>query len=115
MIWNCGMYLAIIRKNESMKKILCLLTVAIGLSIASVSTTNAQTTVKEKQKKGMSGKAKGAIIGGVGGAVVGGAVGGGKGAVIGGVAGAGVGYAVGAHHDKKHPRKKIYKKKVETR
>jgi osmotically inducible lipoprotein OsmB len=85
------------------------------LSIACVDNTNAQTTVKEKNKKGMSHKAKDAIIGGVGGAVVGGAVGGGKGAVIGGVAGAGTGYAIGAHQDKKHPRKRIYKKKVETK
>lgn len=98
-----------------MKKLLCVLTVAMGLSIASFNNVSAQTTVKEKHKKGMSHKAKDAIIGGAGGAVVGGVVGGGKGAVIGGVVGAGTGYAIGAHQDKKHPRKKIYKKKVETK
>jgi osmotically inducible lipoprotein OsmB len=93
-----------------MKKIMYILTVAFGLSIASVQAQE----VKEKHKKAMSHKAKDALIGGGAGAIAGGVVGGGKGAVIGGVAGAGAGYAIGAHHDKTHPRKKIYKKKVEN-
>jgi osmotically inducible lipoprotein OsmB len=95
-----------------MKKVLCILTVAFGLSIASV---NAQTTVKEKNKKAMSHKKKDALIGAGGGAIIGGVAGGGKGAVIGGVAGAAGGYALGAHHDKKHPPKMIHKRKVESK
>ena len=65
----------------------------------------AQTTTKEQPKKGMSKKAKGAIIGGVGGAaagrVIAGKNGGTKGAIIGGVAGAAAGGAIGRKKDKK--------------
>jgi hypothetical protein len=65
----------------------------------SVSTNNAQV------KKGMSSRAKGAIIGGVGGAVVGGvATKSTKGAVVGGVVGAGVGYLLGRKKDKRTGR-----------
>ena len=55
--------------------------------------------------------AKGAVIGGVAGAGVGAAVSHdrSKGAIIGGVVGAGAGYAIG--HKKKHPPKKVYRKK----
>ena len=57
-------------------------------------------------KKGWSGKAKGAVIGGVGGAVVGAAVSDkkGKGALIGGAVGAGAGYLIGRDQDKKNGR-----------
>jgi outer membrane lipoprotein SlyB len=58
------------------------------------------------EKKGMSKAAKGAIIGGVGGALVGAAVSKkkGKGAIIGGVAGAGGGYVIGRSKDRKDGR-----------
>jgi uncharacterized protein YcfJ len=66
--------------------------------------TEAQTTTQQP-KKGVSKKAKGAIIGGVGGAVAGrviaGKNGGTKGAVIGGVTGAAAGGAIGRKKDKK--------------
>jgi len=54
----------------------------------------------------MSKAAKGAIIGGVGGALVGAAVSKkkGTGAIIGGVAGAGGGYVIGRSQDKKDGR-----------
>jgi outer membrane lipoprotein SlyB len=58
------------------------------------------------QKKGWSKSAKGAVIGGVGGAAVGAAVSKkrGKGAIIGGVVGAGTGYIIGRSKDKKDGR-----------
>jgi len=67
------------------------------------SSTGTTTTVT---KKGWSNKAKGAVIGGVGGAVVGAAVSKkkGKGALIGGVVGAAGGYIIGNEKDKKQGR-----------
>lgn len=63
------------------------------------------TTNTAQSRKGMSSSAKGAIIGGVGGAVVGGvATKSAKGAVIGGVVGAGAGYLIGRKRDKKSGR-----------
>ena len=60
------------------------------------------TEPAEEKKKGISKAAKGAIIGGVGGAVVGGvATKSTKGAVIGGVVGAAGGYIIGRNADKK--------------
>lgn len=61
-----------------------------------------------EQKKGWSKGAKGAVIGGVGGAVVGAAVSDkkGKGAIIGGAVGAGAGYLIGRDQDKKDGRVK---------
>lgn len=65
----------------------------------------AQTSTREAPKKGVSKKAKGAVIGGVGGAVAGrviaGKNGGTKGAIIGGVTGAAAGGAIGRKKDKK--------------
>lgn len=61
----------------------------------------AQTT----QKRGVSKKAKGAVIGGVGGAVAGrviaGKNGGTRGAIVGGAAGAAAGGAIGRKKDRK--------------
>jgi Glycine zipper len=58
-----------------------------------------------EKKKGMSSRAKYAIIGGVGGAVIGGvATKSTKGAVIGGVVGAGTGYIIGRKKDKRSGR-----------
>ena len=62
----------------------------------------------QPEKKGWSKGAKGAVIGGVGGAVVGAAVSDkkGKGAIIGGAVGAGAGYLIGRDQDKKDGRVK---------
>jgi hypothetical protein len=62
----------------------------------------------QQEKKGWSKGAKGAVIGGVGGAVVGAAVSDkkGKGAIIGGAVGAGAGYLIGRDQDKKDGRVK---------
>ncbi|MFZ1530169.1 MAG: YMGG-like glycine zipper-containing protein [Ferruginibacter sp.] len=64
---------------------------------------DAETTTKKKE--GISKAAKGAIIGGVGGAVAGAVIGkNGKGAVIGAVVGAAGGYILGRKQDKKDGR-----------
>jgi hypothetical protein len=70
------------------------------------STGTGSTTTTTTAKKGWSSRAKGAVIGGVGGAVVGAAVSKkkGKGAVIGGVVGAAGGYIIGNEKDKKDGR-----------
>ncbi len=65
--------------------------------------SNSGNTVPQR-KTGWSKAAKGAVIGGVGGAVVGGVVKGGKGAVVGGVVGAAGGYILGRSKDKKDGR-----------
>jgi hypothetical protein len=64
------------------------------------------TTTTTTAKKGWSSRAKGAVIGGVGGAVVGAAVSKkkGKGALIGGAVGAAGGYIIGNEKDKKKGR-----------
>ena len=55
--------------------------------------------------KGISSAAKGAAIGGVGGAIVGGVIGhNAKGAIIGGVLGGGAGYAIGRSKDRRTGR-----------
>ena len=62
------------------------------------------TSNTEPKKKGWSSAAKGAVIGGVGGAVAGAVINGknrGKGAIIGGVIGAAGGYILGRKKDKK--------------
>lgn len=95
-----------------MKKIIYVLGLAFALTTISVD-IQAQTKVKDKQ--GMSSGAKGAIIGGVGGAAAGAAISHdhSKGAIIGGVAGAAGGYLIGHHKDKKYGRKRIHKVKTE--
>lgn len=68
---------------------------------------DAATTSTTSQKKGWSKSAKGAVIGGAGGAVVGAVVNKrdrAAGAVVGGVIGAGVGYGIGRAEDKKDGR-----------
>lgn len=71
-------------------------------------TNSSQPVAQEEsteKKKGMSKAAKGAIIGGVGGAVVGGvATKSAKGAVVGGVVGGTAGYIIGRQQDKKDGR-----------
>ena len=65
---------------------------------------NGSTTTTTTRKKGWSKTAKGAVIGGVGGAVAGAVIGKGKGAVIGGVLGAAGGAIIGRSKDKKDGR-----------
>lgn len=88
-----------------MKKILCVVALAFGLTVADgfFNETKAQTTVKTKKR--MSHRKKDALIGAGAGAVTGAVVSKkkGKGAVIGGVVGATGGYLLGRHKDKKHP------------
>ncbi len=65
------------------------------------------TTATTTRKKGWSKSAKGAVIGGAGGAVLGGVINKrdrAAGAVVGGVIGAGVGYGIGRAEDKKDGR-----------
>ena len=64
-------------------------------------TTN---TTQSTRKKGWSKTAKGAVIGGVGGAVAGAVIGKGKGAIIGGVIGAAGGAIIGRSKDRKDGR-----------
>lgn len=62
-------------------------------------------TVAQPQRRGISKAAKGAIIGGVGGAVIGGVIGkNAKGAIIGGAAGAAGGYIIGRGKDRRDGR-----------
>lgn len=69
---------------------------------------NSGTTATNTKKKGWSKAAKGAVIGGVGGAVAGAVISKnkGKGAIIGGVVGAAGGYIIGRDKDKKDGRVK---------
>lgn len=68
-------------------------------------TSNQGTTTTTNRRSGVSKAAKGAIIGGVGGAVAGGIIGkSGKGAVIGGVVGAAGGYIIGRSKDRRDGR-----------
>lgn len=96
-----------------MKKAIYMFGLAISLSAISFA-SQAQTTVKEVDRKGMSHGAKGAIVGGAGGALAGAAISHdhSKGAVIGGVAGATGGYLIGHHKDKKYGRKRVHKYKT---
>lgn len=80
-----------------MKKFICGLTMVL-FSLGVVTESSAQYKVK----RGWSSRAKGALIGGAGGAVAGGLIGHGVGgALIGGAAGAGAGYLIGRHKDRK--------------
>lgn len=86
---------------------------AISLSTFTL-VSQAQTRIKEVDRKGMSHGAKGAIVGGAGGALAGAAVSHdhSKGAIIGGAAGATGGYLIGHHKDKKYGRKRVHKYKT---
>lgn len=76
-----------------MKKIFFCLSIIFAILIAGSNNSYAQ------HKKKMSSQAKGAIIGGAGGAVAGGIIGHGVGgALIGGAIGAGGGYIIGNEH-----------------
>ncbi len=72
---------------------------------STVYNNGAGTTAQPTRRRGISKAAKGAIIGGVGGAVVGGVIGKNvKGAAIGGVVGAAGGYILGRSKDRKDGR-----------
>jgi hypothetical protein len=77
-----------------------------GAAGAGTNSGDVATTPEVKKKKGWSDAAKGATIGGVGGAVAGAVISKnkGKGAVIGGVIGAAGGYILGRKADKKSGR-----------
>ena len=94
-----------------MKRIICALGLVISLTTLTLN-TQAQTKVKDRQ--GMSNGAKGAIVGGAGGALAGAAISHdkSKGAIIGGAAGATGGYLIGHHKDKKYGRKRVHKVKT---
>ncbi|MEO7049718.1 MAG: YMGG-like glycine zipper-containing protein [Ferruginibacter sp.] len=85
-------------------------TTTTGTTTTTTATTPATTTgtttttapVAPEKKKGWSNSAKGAVIGGVGGAAAGAVIGkNGKGAIIGGIIGAAGGYIIGKKKDKK--------------
>jgi hypothetical protein len=79
----------------------------VSSSGSGVGTSTSAGEAKTTAKKGISKAAKGAIIGGVGGAIAGAVINKknrGMGAVIGGVIGAGGGYAIGRGMDKKDGR-----------
>jgi uncharacterized protein YcfJ len=96
-----------------MKKLVLIFAVFFSLSATTADFVQAQTakrtyykngkkiTTKTKTRKGMSKRAKGALIGGgagaVGGALIGKSVGG---ALVGGAVGAGAGYIIGNETDK---------------
>ena len=73
-------------------------------SSTSTASSGGGTTTTVNKKQGWSKSAKGAVIGGVGGAVAGAVIGKGKGAIIGGVLGAAGGYVIGRGQDKKSGR-----------
>ncbi|RYF84363.1 MAG: hypothetical protein EOO03_14910 [Chitinophagaceae bacterium] len=76
-----------------------------GSSSAGSGSSGSGTTASAPAKKGISKAAKGAIIGGVGGAVAGAVIGkSGKGAIIGGAVGAAGGYIIGRSKDRKDGR-----------
>lgn len=84
-----------------MKKFILLLALISSVVLASSNNTFAQ-------HRKMSGQAKGALIGGAGGAIAGGLIGHGvKGALIGGAIGAGGGYIIGNEH-----RRNVHKRRV---
>ena len=66
--------------------------------------TSGTNTTQSTRKRGWSKTAKGAVIGGVGGAVAGAVIGKGKGAVIGGVIGAAGGAIIGRSKDRRDGR-----------
>lgn len=83
-----------------------------GSLSATNSSAGGQTQVHPK--KGWSSAAKGAVIGGAGGAIGGAIVGKGKGAAIGAVVGAGTGYVIGRAHDRKTGRVQRHKTRHKT-
>ena len=101
-----------------MKKLICALSIATMISAGPMEAMAQRRVVKHvhKSHRGMSHKAKGALVGAGSGAAVGALTNGGKGAAVGAVIGAGSGYLIGRHQDKKHPgRKTVVKDKTIVR
>jgi hypothetical protein len=96
------MYIFIVLKTITMKKIICGFALALSMIVAGSTDANAQTKTKSRAGKN-------AAIGAAAGAVTGAAVSHhkGKGAIVGGAAGAAAGYAWGKHRDKKKGRKVV--------
>ena len=90
-----------------MKNYITSLSLCLTLLIGATSTINAQTVYHHRHHRKMSNRAKGAIIGGAGGAVAGGLIGHGVGgALIGAGLGAGGGYVIGDAKDRSNQRKR---------
>jgi uncharacterized protein YcfJ len=88
-----------------MKKYITSIALSLTILVAGTAVTSAQTTTTHHRK--MSNRAKGAIIGGAGGAVVGGLIGHNVGgALIGAGLGAGGGYVIGDAKDRSNLRKR---------
>jgi uncharacterized protein YcfJ len=88
-----------------MKKYITSVALSLTLLIAGSTIVNAQTTTTHHRK--MSNRAKGAIIGGAGGAIAGGLIGHNVGgALIGAGLGAGGGYVIGDAKDRSNLRKR---------
>jgi uncharacterized protein YcfJ len=87
-----------------MKKTILLFSLILSVIVSTTSNSNAQ--------RKMSSQAKGALIGGAGGAVAGGLIGHGvKGALIGGAIGAGGGYIIGNEHRRNNiKRQRAYRR-----
>jgi uncharacterized protein YcfJ len=87
-----------------MKKYMMSVTLFLTFAIAGSNVANAQTTTTHRK---MSNRAKGAIIGGAGGAIAGGLIGHNVGgALIGAGLGAGGGYVIGDAKDRSNLRKR---------
>jgi uncharacterized protein YcfJ len=85
-----------------MKKIFLLFGLILTVIVSSANFTMAQ-------HRKMSSQAKGALIGGAGGAIAGGLIGHGvKGALIGGAIGAGGGYVIGNEHRRNKAKRNAY-------
>lgn len=85
-----------------MKKTFLLFGLILAVIVSSTDFTMAQ-------RRKMSSQAKGALIGGAGGAIAGGLIGGGvKGALIGGAIGAGGGYVIGNEHRRNKAKRRAY-------
>lgn len=86
---------------KNLKICLSLLLTVLFLETGTLQAQHSDQDKHKKEKKGMSNKGKGAIIGGTAGVVGGAVIGGKKGAIIGGAAGTVGGAAVGKKKDKK--------------
>src|ERR1700712_2815287 len=98
-----------------MKKYITSITLSLTFLIAGTSLVSAQETVTTTHRK-MSNRAKGAIIGGAGGAIAGGLIGHNVGgALIGAGLGAGAGYVIGDAKDRSALRKRQAYRRAHSR
>jgi predicted lipid-binding transport protein (Tim44 family) len=102
LVFVCLIYYQTTKDHLPMKKLL----ISFSILTALILTLN-NTAGYAQDKKPMSKQAKGAIIGGAGGAVAGGLIGGDvKGALIGGAIGAGGGYVIGNESRRREEKRK---------